>query len=104
MEKEFTDAEAIKELEKKPEGSEVYRKHVEAALHGQIKKSGNKLTEKETNNENLETILHGRIEQLEKQLQKRVAEKKQSQTALKKKNRDFATLEFELCELRECIQ
>jgi hypothetical protein len=33
MEKEFTNAEAIKELEKKPQGSEVYRKHVEAAFH-----------------------------------------------------------------------
>jgi uncharacterized protein (DUF3084 family) len=104
MEKRVTDAKAIKELEKKPQGSEVHWKHVEATLHGQIKIPGHKLTEKEIDNENLEAILHGRIEQLEKQLQKKVAKNKQLETALQKKDRDFATLEFKLWELLECIQ
>jgi hypothetical protein len=62
MEKEFTDVEAMKEPEKKPQGSEDNRKHAEAAFHGQIEKSNNRLIEKKTDNKNLEIILHGRIE------------------------------------------
>jgi septal ring factor EnvC (AmiA/AmiB activator) len=77
---------------------------VEAALHCQIEKPGHKLTEKEIDNENLEAILHGRIERREKQLQKTADENKQLENALQKKDRNFAILEFEFQELRECIQ
>jgi hypothetical protein len=44
----------------------------------------------------LETILHGRIERLAKQLQKTDAEKKNCTPG---KDRNFATLEFQLWEL-----
>jgi chromosome segregation ATPase len=104
MEKEFTDVEAMKYPEKKPQGSEDNRKDAEAAFHGQIEKSDKKLIEKETDNKNLDLTLHGRIERLEKQMQETVAEKKRLKTALKKKYKYLATLDFELRELRECIQ
>jgi hypothetical protein len=108
MERDVTDAEAIKELEKKPQGFEVHWKHVEAGLHGQIEKPGHKLTGKEIDNENLEAILQVRIEQLEKRLQKRTAEKEKLKTALEEKDKDFTTLELKLRskdrELRECIE
>jgi len=104
MEREITDAEAIKELEKKPQGSEVQWNLVEAALQGQIEKPGHKLKEKEIDNESLEGILNVRIEQLEKKLQKTVAEKEQLKTALQEKDMDFTILEFKCRELRELIQ
>jgi chromosome segregation ATPase len=97
MEKEFTDAEAIK-----LQGSEVHRKHVKAALHGQIEKPGHKLIQLDIDKETMEAILHGRNKQLEWQRQQNVSVKEELVTALQEKDRNSATLGFKpRCKCRQ---
>jgi hypothetical protein len=97
MEKEGTDAEDIKDLEKL-QGSDAKRKSVEAAVLVHIEDLGNKVVEKDSDKEN------SRGRSKEKNLPKRDAEKEQMETALRgeitklkkkimEKDSDRATLE-----------
>jgi hypothetical protein len=76
MEKDGTDAEDIKELEK-PQGSDAERKAVEAAVRGHIEDLGNKVIEKDSDKEN------SRGRSKEKNLSGRDADKEQIITALR---------------------
>jgi len=80
-------AEAVKELEKQLQGSDAGRKHVEAALRGQIEDLNNKVIEKEQ----LETTLRGHIKELEKKIREEYSDK--------------VSVEFKLrCKVRELLE
>ena len=80
-------AEAVKELEKQLQGSDAGRKHVEAALRGQIEDLNNKVIEKEQ----LETTLRGHIKELEEKIREEYSDK--------------VSVEFKLrCKVRELLE